>query len=90
MFYRINTSTSDGIPPPSVNACMRKLRARQLPTLLLWGKADPWITLSRAERLKALYPEASLVTVEAGHCPHDDAPAATSAAMLSWLGALKA
>jgi pimeloyl-ACP methyl ester carboxylesterase len=39
--------------------------------------------------MKALYPEASLVTVNAGHCPHDDAPAETSAALLQWLGSLK-
>jgi len=42
VFYRINTSTrGGGGAPPSVNALMRTLRARQLPTLLLWGQADP-------------------------------------------------
>lgn len=40
VFYRINVSRGGG-SPPSVNALMRQLRARQLPTLLLWGQQDP-------------------------------------------------
>ena len=56
VFYRINTSRGTGTPP-TVNALMRRLRAQQLPTLLLWGEQDPWITSSRADRLQRLYPE---------------------------------
>ena len=140
---------------------MRALRARSLPTLLLWGARDPvgwrsgdnafkghsahsaghipdaptrsqcstlapglrcapatcarvaflslppsawpslppsstptpaqWITISRAERIRALYPEASLVAIDdAGHCPHDDAPKETSEALIGWLQRLPA
>lgn len=32
--------------------------------------------------------QASLVTVNAGHCPHDDAPAETSAAMINFMQGL--
>ncbi|KAI8464557.1 MAG: Alpha/Beta hydrolase protein [Monoraphidium minutum] len=89
VFYRINTAKGTGTPP-SVNALFRKLRAAQLPTLLLWGEQDPWITSSRADRLQRLYPEAVRVSLAAGHCPHDDAPAEASAAMVEWLRGLKA
>lgn len=94
VFYRINTTgRGDGAsvrPAPTVNALMRRLKGSGLPTLLLWGRNDPWIVLSRAERMKALYPGAQLVTLDASHCPHDDAPAATSDALLAWLSGLPA
>lgn len=41
VFYRINATTRGGKGAPSVNALMRALRGRQLPTLLLWGAKDP-------------------------------------------------
>jgi pimeloyl-ACP methyl ester carboxylesterase len=172
VFYRINTSSPS--QPPSVNALMRRLRALQLPTLLLWGQNDPWIVMSRAQRLKAIYPEvrprrrrrrwhrrafgrgasggsrvlvcrcvqsrrctrpdsravcllcpccapcvsagrsnpwllhtttrnvdatrarptpnpqASLVSIDAGHCGHDEAPAQANEALLNWLAGLRA
>ncbi|GBF90099.1 metal-nicotianamine transporter [Raphidocelis subcapitata] len=88
VFYRINASSPS--QPPSVNALMRRLRALQLPTLLLWGQNDPWIVMSRAQRLKAIYPEASLVSIDAGHCGHDEAPAQANEALLNWLAGLRA
>ena len=148
VFFRINASRGAG-DPPTVNALLRRLQARATPTLLLWGRNDPWITLNRAERMQvcvrvcggccccvlpavvgaaavvcvvlkeegtrgsphdcrkargkanpeqpapssrqnwqALYPGAQLVTLDAAHCPHDDAPRETSEAMLKWLEAL--
>ena len=35
-----------------------------------------------------LYPTAELVEVQAGHCPHDDAPGAVNAALLRWAASL--
>jgi pimeloyl-ACP methyl ester carboxylesterase len=72
VFYRINAGSPS--PPPSVNALMRRLRQRQLPTLLLWGQNDPWITAARAQRLKAIYPEvtrARAPTRQASPAPTD-------------------
>ena len=51
VFFRINASRGAG-DPPTVNALLRRLQARATPTLLLWGRNDPWITLNRAERMQ--------------------------------------
>jgi pimeloyl-ACP methyl ester carboxylesterase len=68
---------------------MRRIRARRVPTLLLWGAGDVWIKLSRAELLQAANPDAKLVVLaNAGHCPHDDAPEEASAAMIEFVGSL--
>ncbi|KAF5829848.1 Alpha/Beta hydrolase protein, partial [Dunaliella salina] len=83
VFYRINHRTT---PPLTINALLARLQA---PLLLLWGLQDPWITPAKAEQVRALYPSAQLVGLQAGHCPHDDDPVGANAALLDWLKDLK-
>jgi pimeloyl-ACP methyl ester carboxylesterase len=49
-------------------------RVRQ-PTLLLWGKDDPWIPLAHGERLATVLPNARLTVIpECGHAPPEEHP----------------
>ena len=45
------------------------------PTLVLWGRHDPWQTIADGERLATEIPDAELVRVEASHWIPQDAPA---------------
>ncbi|AGY58726.1 alpha/beta fold hydrolase [Gloeobacter kilaueensis] len=56
----------------------------QKPLLLLWGEADPWMTVGRAERFRQFYPTAQLQLIPAGHCPHDERPELVNAALSEW------
>ncbi|XP_078438773.1 alpha/beta-Hydrolases superfamily protein [Wolffia australiana] len=58
------------------------------PLLLLWGDLDPWVGPSKAERIKAFYPNTSVVNLQAGHCPHDEVPDLVNAALVNWLSSL--
>jgi haloalkane dehalogenase len=44
------------------------------PTLVLWGRHDPWQTIGDGERLAEEIPDARLVRVEASHWIPQDAP----------------
>jgi pimeloyl-ACP methyl ester carboxylesterase len=70
------------------------------PLLLIWGDADPWMnTYSRGALFQKHYgqseggqpeggqPERKLEEhhINAGHCPHDDDPAAVNALIKSWM-----
>jgi len=76
-------------PPLTVDAALLRLRRFGVPVALVWGERDPWITQSRARQIMAIAPEAKYYGIAgAGHCPHDDAPAETSAALAEFfLGA---
>jgi pimeloyl-ACP methyl ester carboxylesterase len=54
------------------------------PLLLLWGDLDPWMGPSKCEQMKKLYPQAEMVHLQAGHCPHDEAPAQVNTALRSF------
>jgi pimeloyl-ACP methyl ester carboxylesterase len=56
-----------------------------VPLLLLWGDLDPWMTPSRATKIMGLYPAATRVSLQSGHCPHDDTPEEANAALLKFL-----
>jgi pimeloyl-ACP methyl ester carboxylesterase len=70
-----------------LDALFAELRA---PLLLLWGIRDPWINAAgRRASFQRHAPAATReVVLEAGHCPHDEAPAQVNAALLEWLEAL--
>lgn len=55
------------------------------PLLLLWGTADPWMPARKAEKFQANYPQATLVLLDAGHCPHDECPREVNQAIDSWI-----
>jgi len=56
--------------------------------MLLWGEKDPWMTPTKASRIREIKPNALYAPVLGGHCPHDDAPTESNAALLGWLSAL--
>ena len=62
-----------------------KLRA--LPTLIVWGLRDTAFRPHQLERWQALVPDAHIVQLaEAGHWPHEEAPAAVVEAVEGFLG----
>jgi len=61
------------------------LESLNRPLLLLWGSADPWMTPQKAEQFQHHYPQAELVLVDAGHCPHDECPEVVDAEMHRWI-----
>ena len=50
------------------------------PIQLIWGEKDPWESLSEAKNWKENYQNIKRLDVikDAGHCPHDEKPAATN------------
>ncbi|WP_287129915.1 alpha/beta fold hydrolase [Candidatus Cyanaurora vandensis] len=64
------------------------LAVLQVPLLLLWGDLDPWMTAGRATRIQSLYPQATLVSLQAGHCPHDECPELVNQELLRWTTSL--
>ena len=58
--------------------------------MLLWGEKDPWMTPTKAARIREIKPNAVYSPVLGGHCPHDDAPTESNAALLRWAETLRA
>eukprot|EP01039_Chlorochromonas_danica_P006465 gene6463-7129_t len=77
VFYRVVSRNGRG-PAVYLDDLLTNLN---LPLLLLWGAQDPWIRMKAADRIQELYPSAARVNVEAGHCPHDEAPEAVNVAL---------
>lgn len=56
------------------------------PLLLIWGDADPWMdTYSRGALFQKHYTALEEHHINAGHCPHDDAPVEVDALLRSWV-----
>ncbi|MEM8504824.1 MAG: alpha/beta hydrolase, partial [Cyanobacteria bacterium P01_D01_bin.1] len=56
------------------------------PLLLIWGDADPWMnTYSRGELFQKHYTNLEEHHINAGHCPHDDAPVEVNALLSEWV-----
>lgn len=68
----------------------RLLGKMSCPLLLLWGDLDPWVGPAKAARIQEFYADTSVVHLQAGHCPHDEAPEQANRALLEWLAALDA
>lgn len=76
--------TRDGGGSPSE----ADIRAITTPTLLLWGTLDTVTPLAQGERLAALLPNSTLVTLDgSGHQPFEEVPDAFNAALTAFLGA---
>ncbi len=69
----------------SLNTLLGQL---ELPLLLLWGALDPWMSVDRAQRFRQIYPAATWIPLQAGHCPHDECPEPVNAALLKWIADL--
>jgi pimeloyl-ACP methyl ester carboxylesterase len=70
VFYRVITKNASK-PGVYIDDLLQTL---ECPLLLCWGERDPWIRSAAADRMQALYPKSKRVSIEAGHCPHDEAP----------------
>jgi haloalkane dehalogenase len=56
------------------------------PTLVLWGRHDPWQTIGDGERLAEEIPDTRLVRVEASHWIPQDAPVEFAGRIVEFLG----
>jgi pimeloyl-ACP methyl ester carboxylesterase len=86
VFYRVIAKNGNG-PPKFVDELLSDLK---VPLLLLWGESDPWIRPQAADRIQALFPSATRVSVNAGHCPHDESPAEVNKAIDDFMAKVNA
>lgn len=63
----------------------RGLSAIQAPTLVVWGRYDPWIPEEHADRFVAAVRGARKAVVEAGHMPQEEIPADIAALLVDHL-----
>lgn len=84
VFYRIVSRNGRGGATP-VDELLRQL---QVPLLLLWGEYDPWIVKATGDKMQQKASEygvdVSRVSVNAGHCPQDEAPEEVNAGLLAF------
>ncbi|KAL7545826.1 hypothetical protein ACHAWF_009176 [Thalassiosira exigua] len=71
----------------------------ECPVLLAWGDRDPWIKTAVADEIERLHAKfhgkshgeeagktrMKRVSINAGHCPHDEAPEAVNAAIFDFI-----
>ena len=90
VFYRIVSRNGRGGAFP-VDELIGQL---QVPLLLLWGEKDPWVVSAMGDQAQAAAEAAGVdvrrVSVDAGHCPQDEAPEAVNAGLLAFAGELHA
>lgn len=80
VFYRVITRTSG--QKVYVDELLEQL---DCPLLLAWGEEDPWIRPAAADKIQHFYPAAQRVSIDAGHCPHDEAAPQVNAAIKSFV-----
>jgi pimeloyl-ACP methyl ester carboxylesterase len=57
-----------------------------VPTVIIWGREDPWIPLASGEALHDALPNAEWHIIDdAGHLPMEEQPAAFNDVLLAWL-----
>ena len=72
--------------PGRMEEMARALRPLARPALVVWGKHDPYIPVSYAERQREVFPSAKVVVLEqSGHWPFADDPGAVAQAVLPFL-----
>jgi pimeloyl-ACP methyl ester carboxylesterase len=86
VYYRLVTQVMLG---PGATTVDRLLSRLKIPLLLLWGDLDPWMGPSKAARIQELYPKTDRVSLQSGHCPHDESPAEANKALLDWMAKLE-
>ncbi|MGM3307513.1 alpha/beta fold hydrolase [Anabaena sp. WFMT] len=61
------------------------LKQLNCPLLLLWGEADPWMKArERSQKFHQYYPQLTEYFLNAGHCPHDEAPDQVNPLLHNW------
>ncbi|XP_057829492.2 pheophytinase, chloroplastic isoform X2 [Cryptomeria japonica] len=81
VYYRLMTQFMFNPSRVTLNSIFEKLSC---PLLLLWGDLDPWVGPSKANKIKEIYPNSSIIHLQAGHCPHDEVPELVNEALLNW------
>jgi pimeloyl-ACP methyl ester carboxylesterase len=81
VFFRVISKNSNG-SAVYVDDVLEKL---ECPLLLCWGELDPWIRPEAADKIQNLYPRAIRASINAGHCPQDEAPIAVNAAIRDFM-----
>lgn len=76
MTYQLNDEVAAN------TARLPEFRRSDVPLLLIWGKADPYLHVGVAEDLRSQSRKAALHVVEAGHWPQVDEPAEVARIML--------
>jgi pimeloyl-ACP methyl ester carboxylesterase len=71
---------SFSLPEHDLRAQAGKITA---PTVLIWGRHDPVLSLRAAETARDLVPGSRLVVIDSGHLPHTTSPAAVAAELTS-------
>ena len=65
----------------------------EVPLLLLWGEKDPWIVSAMGDRLQSIAEargkDVRRVSINAGHCPQDEAPEEVNAGLLDFARGLE-
>mmetsp|Transcript_49121 Transcript_49121/g.111401 ORF Transcript_49121/g.111401 Transcript_49121/m.111401 type:complete len:364 (+) Transcript_49121:40-1131(+) len=83
VFYRVITRTSSTkLPSRTIDALLPELTKHGTPLYLVWGESDPWIRPQVATKIQSLKPDAVRISIDAGHCPHDEKPFEVNAALL--------
>lgn len=73
-------------PGPLSEELARALRPLARPALVVWGKHDPYISVTYAERQREAFPTARVVVLErSGHWPFADDPSGVARAVLPFL-----
>jgi pimeloyl-ACP methyl ester carboxylesterase len=70
---------SFSFPEHDLRAQARRITA---PTVLIWGRHDPVLSLRAGETAQELIPGSRLVVIESGHLPHTTNPAAVAAELI--------
>ena len=96
VFYRVITKNGAG-PQAYVDDILKEL---DCPVLLAWGESDPWIKPAAADKMEKLHAEfhgeniggenagsrwIRRVSIDAGHCPHDEKPDVVAGSIVNWL-----
>ncbi len=87
VFYRINTKNGNGPAKVTNDDLLERL---DCPLLLCWGECDPCIRPAAADKIQALKPSCERISIDAGHCPHDEKPEAVNAAIHNFMMSLPA
>jgi len=87
VFYKVITKNGNGPAKVTNDDLLENL---DCPLLLCWGEYDPWIRPAAADKIQALKPSCERVSIDAGHCPHDEKPEAVNEAIRNFMVSIPA
>jgi len=89
VFFRVITKNGSGPVQVYVDDLLASLQNYNTPLLLCWGEQDPWIRPAAADKIQALYPAAIRDSINAGHCPHDEAYTEVNASIKAFVDSIQ-